>query len=98
MTDSLLRYARDLRSGRVRSVEVESDAGLPSVGFDYGGALTDALANGTLPSFLGDLAPKHPEYERLKKALARYGAIESAGVSGSASAKCRTDPQASAAF
>jgi len=63
----------------VRSVEVEADAGLPSVGFDYGGALTDALANGTLPSFLADLAPKHPEYERLRKAFTRYGAIEAAG-------------------
>jgi murein L,D-transpeptidase YcbB/YkuD len=79
LTDSLLRYARDLRSGRVRSVEVESDAGLPSVEFDYGGALVDALANGTLPSFLADLAPKHPEYERLKRALAHYRAIEAAG-------------------
>ena len=79
LKDSLLRYARDLRSGRGRSVEVESDAGLPSVGFDHGGALTDALANGTLPSFLGDLAPKHPEYERLKKALARYRTIEAQG-------------------
>ena len=38
-----------------------------------------ALANGTLASFLGDLAPKHPEYERLKKALVRYRAIEAAG-------------------
>ncbi len=79
LTDSLLRYARDLRSGRVRSVEVESDAGLPSASFDDAGALADALANGTLASFLGELAPKHPEYERLKKALARYRAIETAG-------------------
>lgn len=79
LTDSLLRYARDLGSGRVRAVEVESDAGLPSVDFDYGSALAGAAANGTLPSFLAALAPKHPEYERLKKALARYRAIETAG-------------------
>ena len=79
LTDLLLRYVRDLRAGRVRSVEVESDAGLPSVAFDYPGMLADALANGTLPSLLGDLAPKHPEYARLKTALARYRAIETAG-------------------
>jgi murein L,D-transpeptidase YcbB/YkuD len=79
MTDSLLRYARDVRSGRVRSVEVESDAGFASLGFDYGGALAAALANGTLSSFLADLAPKHPEYRRLKKALVRYRAIDAAG-------------------
>jgi murein L,D-transpeptidase YcbB/YkuD len=79
LTDSLLRYARDLRSGRARSVEVESDAGLPSLGFDDSGALAGALADGALQSFLGDLAPLHPEYARLKKALARYRSIEAAG-------------------
>ena len=79
LTDTLLRYARDLRAGRARSVEVESDAGLPPIDFDYSSALVDALANGTLASFLDDLAPKHPEYARLKKALARYRAIEGAG-------------------
>jgi L,D-transpeptidase YcbB len=79
LTDSLLRYARDLRSGRARSVEVESDAGLPSVEFNYAGALAGALADGALSSFLADLAPKHPEYARLKTALARYRAIEAAG-------------------
>ena len=79
LTDSLLRYARDLRAGRARSVEVESDAGLPSVGFDYDAALAGALADGALSAFLADLAPKHPEYARLKKALAQYRAIEAAG-------------------
>jgi murein L,D-transpeptidase YcbB/YkuD len=79
LTDSLLRYARDLRSGRERSVEVEADAGLPSVGFDYSSALASALADGALSSFIDDLTPKHPEYARLKKALARYRAIEAAG-------------------
>jgi L,D-transpeptidase YcbB len=79
LTDSLLRYARDLRSGRARSVEVEADAGLPSVEFNYGAALAGALADGALSSFLDDLAPNHPEYARLKKALSRYRAIEAAG-------------------
>jgi len=79
LTDSLLSYARDLRTGRARSVEVAGDAGLPAIGFDYGGALAKAIENGTLSSFLADLAPKHPEYHRLKRALARYRAIEVAG-------------------
>jgi murein L,D-transpeptidase YcbB/YkuD len=79
LTDSLMRYSRDLRSGRARSVELEWDSGIASVGFDYGGALASAAANGTLSSFLVDLAPKHPEYHRLKQALFRYRAIESAG-------------------
>jgi murein L,D-transpeptidase YcbB/YkuD len=79
LTDSFLRYARDLRAGRARSVEVESDAGLPSIGFDYGGALANAIENGTLSSFISDLTPRHPEYGRLKSALARYRAIEVAG-------------------
>jgi murein L,D-transpeptidase YcbB/YkuD len=79
LTDTLLRYARDLRAGRARSVEVESDAGFPSVEFNYGAALAGALADGALSSFLDGLAPRHPEYGWLKKALARYRVIEAAG-------------------
>ena len=80
MTDSLLHYARDLRAGRVRSVEIEFDAGLPTVGYDYAGALSRAAADGTVPNpFSAELAPVHPEYGHLKKALARYRAIEATG-------------------
>ena len=79
LTESLLRYARDLQIGRSPQVEVAEDAGLASPDFDFAAPLSTALADGSLGSFLADLAPKHPEYRRLKKALTRYRAIEAAG-------------------
>ena len=43
------------------------------------GQRTVNAPDGALSSFLDDLAPKHPEYARLKKALARYRTIEATG-------------------
>lgn len=79
MTDSLLRYARDLRSGRVLPFDIDDDIELPYSRFDFPAALASAMATGTLPAFLSDSAPKHPEYGRLKLALAHYRALAEAG-------------------
>jgi murein L,D-transpeptidase YcbB/YkuD len=79
MTDSLLRYARDLRSGRVQPTDVDQDIALPALGFDFAGALANAASSGTMAAFLAELSPKHGEYQRLKLALAHYRAVEAAG-------------------
>jgi murein L,D-transpeptidase YcbB/YkuD len=78
MTDSLVRYARELRSGHVRPFDLEDDIELPYTTFDIAAALASALKTGTLEAFL-DSAPRHPEYGRLKLALARYRALATAG-------------------
>jgi L,D-transpeptidase YcbB len=91
ITDSLLRYARDIRFGRVRPADIDADIALPDIAFDVAGALASAVASGTLPVFLADLAPKHPEYQRLKQALERYRAIEAGG--GWATVSSETMPQ-----
>jgi murein L,D-transpeptidase YcbB/YkuD len=79
MTDSALRYAHDLRMGRVKPGDVDEDISLPSVGFDFAAALSAASTNGTLSQFLPSLTPKQPDYARLKTALARYRAIDETG-------------------
>ena len=79
MTDSLLNYARDLRSGRVQPTDVDEDIALPALGFDFATALANAASNGKIDTLLAELSPKHAEYRHLKLALARYRAIEAAG-------------------
>jgi murein L,D-transpeptidase YcbB/YkuD len=75
LTDSLLRYARDLRQGQAELRDVDQDVGLPTDYFYPATDLDQALRANRLGAFLTDLAPPHPEYQRLKVALARYRAI-----------------------
>jgi murein L,D-transpeptidase YcbB/YkuD len=79
LTRDVLRYARDVRLGRVDPSRVYSDVALPPRLFDAGPALSAALDKGALDTFLAGLPPPHPEYRNLVKALARYRAIEAEG-------------------
>jgi len=79
LTDSVLRYAHDLRSGRVKPNDVDEDIALPAIGFDYAKALGDAAGSHGLTRYLADMAPKHPEYVGLRQALGRYRAIDVGG-------------------
>ena len=71
-TDAVLRYARDVRTGRVRPKDVFEDVGLPAPDFDTGLELARAVRNHALPRFFASLPPPHPEYRRLAAAYARY--------------------------
>jgi murein L,D-transpeptidase YcbB/YkuD len=75
LTRAVLRYARDVRTGRVRPNDVYKDVGLPASTFSAAAYLQRALDTATPESFLEDLPPSHPEYWRLAAALARYNAI-----------------------
>jgi murein L,D-transpeptidase YcbB/YkuD len=79
MTDAVLRYARELRTGRVTPVAAYSDVALPAQVFDAAAALEAALSSGSLTKFLADLAPPHPEYARLVGALATYRRVAADG-------------------
>jgi len=79
LTDGLLRFARDLRSGRSQLRALDRDVDLPAERFNAPSALNDALSSGRLSGFLQTLAPPHPPYDRLKQALARYRHIVDAG-------------------
>ena len=79
LTDAVLRYSRDVRTGRVQPNAIYEDVELPAPGFDAVAALTRALANHSTAKFLADLPPAHPEYRRLTKALAQYRGIADQG-------------------
>jgi L,D-transpeptidase YcbB len=79
LTDAVLRYARDVRVGRVGRDQVYNDVELPPATFDPAAALAQSLDANTLPKFLADLPPPDPEYGRLAAALAHYRAIAAKG-------------------
>ena len=79
LTDALLRYSRDVRTGRVRPADIYNDVLLPPPSFDATADLTAALNAHSAATFLADLAPSHPEYRQLAQALARYRAIADEG-------------------
>jgi murein L,D-transpeptidase YcbB/YkuD len=79
LTNAALRYANDLRDGRPWLREIDADVELPADYFDAGKDMNAALQSRTLSAFLGGLAPPHPEYARLKAALAVYNAAIAQG-------------------
>ena len=79
LTDAFLRYAHDVRLGRVAPANVFDDVRLPKASFDAVAALKSALDKNGLARLIADLPPPHPEYARLKDALKRYRAFAAAG-------------------
>lgn len=78
-TRALLRYAHDVRLGRVKPDAVYKYVRLPPQKFDAVAALSDALDDDALKDFLARLPPPHPQYRMLESALAHYRAIEALG-------------------
>jgi L,D-transpeptidase YcbB len=95
LTEALLRYAHDVRDGRVDPHHVYKDVVLPSKEFDPAPALANALREGSLDAFLDDLPPRHPGYHWLAEALARYRAASAQGGWPSVSAKSELAMQGS---
>jgi murein L,D-transpeptidase YcbB/YkuD len=75
LSDGALRYVRDLRVGRSELEALDPDVELPKQIFDPVAPLQAAIESNNIPAFLSALAPPHPEYARLKAALARYRGI-----------------------
>src|SRR6185295_16032762 len=80
LTDGMLRYARDVRTGRIPPRSAYSDVNLPDQMFDPVPVLGAALQTGSLAAFLAELPPLHPEYERLKTALVQYRRLVAEGA------------------
>jgi murein L,D-transpeptidase YcbB/YkuD len=80
LTQSLLRYASNLRNGRFKPRDVYPDVSLPPPDFDAVAALaSDLKEDGGVQKYLADLAPVHPGYVYLVQALAHYRTIAAGG-------------------
>lgn len=79
LSDAVLRYARDMRTGRPEFRALESDVALPAPRFDAAVALDTALRQNRLDSFLAALPPPAGDYAELKAELRRYREIARAG-------------------
>jgi len=79
MTAALLRYARDVRIGRLDPGSVYKDVRLPKQDFDPTAALSAALKHRSIDDFLEELPPPQEEYRNLVAALAAYREIEAEG-------------------
>jgi murein L,D-transpeptidase YcbB/YkuD len=70
LTDALLRYAVDVRAGRLRPAAVQPDWGIPPPDReDPVRDLAEAIEAGTLAAWLDSLPPPHEGYARLVTAL-----------------------------
>jgi murein L,D-transpeptidase YcbB/YkuD len=79
LTNSLLRYARDVREGRVSAGQAYSDAALPSQHYDEVRDLASALNDGSVADYLASLPPSQEGYRGLRTALAHYREIAAQG-------------------
>jgi murein L,D-transpeptidase YcbB/YkuD len=90
LTDALLRYAVDLRAGRLRPPAVRLDWGIrPPERDDPVRELADAIEAGTLSTWLEALPPPHEGYARLVAALRLLHATAEGGGPGASPAAAR---------
>jgi murein L,D-transpeptidase YcbB/YkuD len=79
VTQDVLRYARDVRTGRLAPSAVYRDTDLPQDVFDSAAALASAVRQGEIVQFFSELPPPQPEYRRLVATLEKYRGIETHG-------------------
>ncbi len=79
LTDAFLRYAHDMRLGRVAPHRVFDDVNLPAEDFDAAAALEAALKGEGLAGLIAELPPPYAEYARLKDALKHYRELADKG-------------------
>ncbi|MEW8468864.1 MAG: hypothetical protein AB2637_10045 [Candidatus Thiodiazotropha sp.] len=80
LSDGYIKLARDLRLGRHDPQSLDPHWMLPRDDFDPVTVLAQAIAEERLQPLLDSLRPDNDGYLRLKRALARYRAIASAGA------------------
>jgi len=72
LTDALLRYAQDVRIGRVRPRAIDGDWGIPAPTLDVVTEAAGALASDAFGAWLAGLTPGHRDYRLLVESLIRY--------------------------
>jgi len=78
-TQTLLRFARDLRSGAVAPSAMGSDWSIQPDAFDAAGAVVSAINRDGLDGFVSALPPSSPGYRRLVQSLAQHETIAAHG-------------------
>src|SRR5215471_3069571 len=68
LTTDLMRYAADVRLGKLNPAQVYQDVDLPARTFEFVAALNSALRTGSIDRFLADLPPQQPQYQGLIQA------------------------------
>lgn len=92
LTDALLRYAVDLRAGRLRPAAVQPDWGIPPPPReDPVRELAEAIEAGALAAWLEALPPPHEGYVRLVAALRALHAAADRGGAGPRSGPVPSD-------
>jgi murein L,D-transpeptidase YcbB/YkuD len=79
LVDSVLRYARDVRVGRLQAAQFPANWALRPAAYDPAPELSAAVAEGRLKAWLDGLPPPYSGYVALKRGLARYRALGDAG-------------------
>ena len=85
LTGALLRYSHDLHLGQTDAVAIYGSQAVSMPPrrierhYDAVPALVNYAANGDARAFIAGQEPAHPEYTRLKTALANYRSIATAG-------------------
>jgi murein L,D-transpeptidase YcbB/YkuD len=79
LTTDLMRYAADVRLGKINPTRVYSDVDLPPGTFEFVSALNSALRRRRIEKFLADLPPQEPEYRGLVQGLENYRQQQSQG-------------------
>ena len=83
LTDAVLRYALDLRAGRLNPLAVQPDWGIPPPAReDPVRELAEAIESDRLAAWLGTLPPPHEGYARLVAALRSLRATAERGGAG----------------
>ncbi len=74
-----LDYARAIHIGRLDKADFQSDWALRPADWDPLPGLAKAVADNRIPAWFADLTPQYEGYDNLRKGLARYRRIETAG-------------------
>jgi murein L,D-transpeptidase YcbB/YkuD len=79
LSDAFLTFAADLWHGKVNPEAIYPDCDLDPGTVDLATVLAEGLAAGRVGAALAGLAPSHPGYVQLRRALARYHALAARG-------------------
>ncbi len=80
LNEAYLHYAEDVGYGRYHTEEQDPEWHIPARTFDARSALSQAQSTDDIANLLRSLPPPHPQYRRLREALAAYRSMAATGA------------------